>query len=113
LRRGTIRIDGFVSVHAGGTAGEMLTRPLIFTGDQLTVNYATSAAGFLMFELCEPDGSPFEGLTFTECEVLFGNETEHTVTWKQGNDLGRLAGRPIRLRVRLHDADLYAIRFSG
>ena len=30
LRRGTLRLDGFVSVHAGGTEGELLTRPFVF-----------------------------------------------------------------------------------
>ncbi|MFN2351848.1 MAG: hypothetical protein ABR497_07870, partial [Kiritimatiellia bacterium] len=47
LRRGTIRIDGFVSLHAGGEVGEMLTRPLIFDGVRLIVNFATSASGTL------------------------------------------------------------------
>ncbi|MFN2351026.1 MAG: hypothetical protein ABR497_03675 [Kiritimatiellia bacterium] len=31
LRRGTLRVDGFVSINAGEQAGEMLTRPLIFS----------------------------------------------------------------------------------
>ena len=33
LRRYTIRQDGFVSVHAGGTKGEFITKPLIFAND--------------------------------------------------------------------------------
>jgi hypothetical protein len=32
LRRGTLRLDGFVSVHAGGTEGELLTRPFVIRG---------------------------------------------------------------------------------
>jgi hypothetical protein len=34
------------------------------------------------------------------------------VVWKQGSDVGKLAGQPIRLRFVLNDADLYAIRFQ-
>ncbi len=41
LRRGTVRTDGFVSVHAGAKAvGEILTRPLKFSGNHMVVNSA-------------------------------------------------------------------------
>lgn len=48
-----------------------------------------------------------------ESETLFGNEIEHSVTWKRGGDVSRLAGKPVRLRVRLFDADLYSFRFGN
>ncbi|MFN2352554.1 MAG: hypothetical protein ABR497_11485, partial [Kiritimatiellia bacterium] len=53
LRRGTLRTDGFVSLHAGADPGELVTRPLLFSGSRLEINYATSAIGALMFELCD------------------------------------------------------------
>ena len=31
--------------------------------------------------------------------------------WKQGPDVGALAGKPVRLRFVLKDADLYSLRF--
>ncbi|MGD9496318.1 MAG: hypothetical protein AB7Y46_08405 [Armatimonadota bacterium] len=113
LRRGTIRTDGFVSVHAGGEAGEMLTRPLVFSGERLVVNYATSAVGWLRFELCDEAGEPIEGFSLVDSEVLFGNELAHEVTWRGSTDVSALAGRPVRLRVQLQDADLYSIRFAA
>jgi hypothetical protein len=113
LRRGTIRTDGFVSLHAGGDPGEVLTRPLIFSGDRLVVNYATDAVGWLRFELCEADGTPIEGFSLADSELLFGNEIEHEVSWRGGGDVSALAGRPVRLRVRLENADLYSLRFAG
>ncbi len=113
LRRGTIRTDGFVSLHSGGEVGEVLTRPLVFTGDQLVVNYQTSAIGWLRFELCEEDGSPIDGFSLVESEQLFGNEIAHTVMWAGDPDVSELAGRPVRLRVRMQDADLYSIRFAS
>ncbi len=112
LRRGTIRTDGFASVHAGADPGEVLTRPLVFDGERLVVNYATDAVGWLRFELCEPDGTPIEGFTMVDSELLFGNEIEHEVMWAGGGDVSALAGRPVRLRVRLENADLYSIRFA-
>jgi hypothetical protein len=102
-----------VSLHADGEPGEVLTRPLVFTGEKLVVNYATDAVGTLYVELCEPDGTPIEGFTLVDSEMLFGNEIEHTVTWGGESDISNLAGRPVRLRVRLENADLYSIRFVG
>jgi hypothetical protein len=104
-------VDGFVSVHSGGTPGKMLTRPLVFSGNRLSVNYATSAAGSLRFEMCEANGKPIEGFSLEDSEILFGNEIEHTVNWKGNSDLKQLSGKPVCLRVRLHDADLYSVRF--
>lgn len=113
LRRGTLRLDGFASLHAGGEPGEMLTRPLVFDGKRLVVNFETSAAGSLRFELTDEQGKPLEGFTLTESEELFGNDVAYAVSWMGGGDVGALAGRPVRLRVRLHDADFYAFRFDS
>jgi|GEM_PF-278352 len=113
LRRGTIRVDGFASLHAGGEGvGEMLTRPLVYGGRRLEINYATSAAGTMLFALCDEAGNAFDGFSLEDSEMLYGNELAHVVTWRGSeSDLGRFAGRPVRLRVRMQDADLYAIRF--
>ena len=111
LRRGTIRTDGFVSLHSGGAPGEMLTRPLVFEGSQLQINYATDATGWMRFELCDEDGKAIEGFSLYESDVLFGNEIEGKVAWASDADLTPLAGRPVRLRIRMENADLYSLRF--
>lgn len=111
IRRGTIRTDGFVSVRADGDdLGEMLTRPFTFTGNKLVVNYATSAVGMIRFELCDVHGNAIDGFELHN-NMVFGNEIEHPVHWHNDRDLGELAGTPVRLRVQMHDADLYSIRF--
>lgn len=113
VRRGTLRTDGFVSLHADASdSGEILTRPFIFDGNRLEVNYATSAIGSIRFELCDIEGNAFPGFSLTDCRELFGNEIRHTVQWKDGPDVSALAGQPVRLRVRLTDADLYSFRFT-
>lgn len=115
LRRGTLRVDGFASIHAGANeVGEMLTRPFRFSGSSLEVNYATSANGALLFELCDASGTPIPNFTFADSETLFGNEIAHTVVWRGASThVDALAGRPVRLRVRLRDADMFAIRFPA
>jgi hypothetical protein len=42
---------------------------------------------------------------------VIGNEIERAVEWK-GGDLSALAGKPVRLRFVMADADLYAVRFE-
>ena len=112
LRRGTIRTDGFVSLGAGAAGGELLTRPFTFTGKHLVVNYDTSAAGSVRFELCTETGDPYEGFALADSEQLYGSEITHEVKWTNGSNVSTLAGKPTRLRVRLKDADLYSFQFA-
>ena len=113
FRRFVLRTDGFASVHAGADAGELLTRPLRFTGGRLVVNYATSAGGSLRVEIDDADGRPLPGYAFADARNLVGDAIEQTIAWKQGEDVGSLAGRVVRLRFALLEADLYALQFTA
>jgi len=112
LRRYTLRVDGFVSMHAPMSGGEFVTKPLIFDGKALVINFATSAAGSVRVEIQNADGQPIPGFTLADCPPIFGDTIEHPVAWKVGRDLSALSGQPIRLRFALKDADLYALRFG-
>jgi hypothetical protein len=111
LRRGTIRVDGFASVNAGYEGGEMVTHPVQFSGSELVLNYATSAAGSVRVEVQDVDGRPIPGYTLDECPEIYGDEIEHVVAWKTERDLASVAGQAVRLRFVLKDADLYSLRF--
>ncbi len=110
--RYVLRTDGFVSVNAGYAAGELLTRPLVFAGDRLRVNFSTSAAGSLRVELQQPDGTPIHGFTRDDCIPLIGDEIDGQVHWKSDTDLSTLAGKPVRLCWILQECDLYSFQFS-
>ena len=56
LERMALRTDGFVSVHAGYSGGELVTRSLTFQGDTLVLNFATSAAGSIRIEIQDTQG---------------------------------------------------------
>jgi len=112
IRRYTCRIDGFVSLHAAMSGGEMVTKPLVFSGTRLVLNFSTSAAGSVQVEIQDKDGTPVQGFRLSDCPPMFGDSIDRTVTWKNGPDLAGLAGKPIRLRFVLKDADLYALRFA-
>lgn len=113
LRRYTLRIDGFVSARADLSGGELVTRPLVFEGGQLTLNYATSAAGSLQVEVQDAGGQAMPGFSLEDSPEIFGDRIDGPVAWNGGAELGELAGKPIRLRVVLKDADLYSFRFGG
>ncbi len=110
VRRGTLRTDGFVSVSAGAGGGELLTQPFVFSGDRLLVNYETSASGSIEVVLTDEDGVDIT--EFSTGSTLYGNEIEQVVVWRGNGDVGRLAGQPVRLRVRMKDADFYSFRFD-
>ena len=107
VRRFTFRTDGFVSVHAGGE-GAIVTKPLIFSGSQLFVNIASK--GPTRIELQDAHGKSLPGFTLEQCIAITGDHIEQTVTWKSG-ELAAMAGKPVRLRFELRDADLYSIQF--
>jgi hypothetical protein len=107
LRRLTIRKHGFASMHAGATEGEFITKPISFAGDRMTINFSTSAAGSVRVELQDEAGK-----TLAESEAIYGDELEHVVEWKGSCAIAAHAGKPVRLRFVLKDADVYAFQFA-
>ncbi|MBI3462461.1 MAG: hypothetical protein HY000_05285 [Planctomycetes bacterium] len=112
LRRGVLRTDGFVSVRAPYAGGELVTKPLLFRGRKLVLNYATSAAGSVQVELLDATGKTLPGFALADCPEIYGDEIEGIVGWKSGSDVSSLAGKPLRLRLVLRDADVYSMRFA-
>lgn len=74
------------------------------------MNYATSAAGSIQVELQDLEGRAISG--FELSDEIYGDEIDGKIGWKSGADVSRLAGKPVRLRVVLKDADLYSLRFA-
>ncbi len=112
LRRYTLRLDGFVSIQAPMSGGECLTELISFDGCELHLNFATSAAGEIRIELQDESGTPLPGFSLEDSEPLFGDAVDRQVTWKGHPDLAQHAGKPVRLRFTLRDADLFAYRFA-
>jgi len=72
LRRYTLRTHGFASVNAPYQGGELVTKPLKFTGKNLVINFATSAPGYLRFEIQDQEGKPVSGYTLEESNEVIG-----------------------------------------
>lgn len=113
LRRYTLRLDGFVSAHAGGQVGQLRTKSLTFDGNELSINFKTSAAGGIRIELQTEDGKAIPGYSLADCPTIFGDDVNRIVQWKTGSDLSKVSGKPVRLLIEIKDADLYSFQFRG
>jgi len=113
VRRATIRTDGFVSIRMPYSGGGFTTKPFLFDGQHLRLNYQTSAFGDLKVEIQDASGKPIPGYSLADAQELFGNSIAEVYQWKGGDDLSKLAGTPIRLRFVGRDADVYSIQFDN
>lgn len=113
IRRYSLRVDGFVSVNAPLSGAEVITRPLIFEGSELSVNFSASAAGSLRVEIQDETGWAKPGFELENCVEALGDDLDRRIRWKNGQDVSALAGAPVRIRFQLFDADLFAFRFCG
>ena len=109
LRRYSLRLDGFASLRAPLAGGATVTRPFVFEGQSLSINFATSSRGSLRFQFETPEGQPVAGYTLEDCGELIGNAVDRPVVFRGSADVAPLAGRPVRLRVAMRDADLFAL----
>lgn len=112
LQRLTLRIDGFASLHADYAGGEMTTKPFTFTGKALHLNLATGAAGSVAVEIQDAEGKPLPGFTLADCKAISYDDIDRVISWKTGSDVSALAGKPVRLRWVIKDADVFSFRFE-
>lgn len=113
LRRYTFRVDGFVSLNAPLSAGEMVTKPIRFQGKQLSLNFSTSGAGGILVELQDTNGKAIPGFAIADCYEQFGDTLDRRILWKSGKDVSELSDTPVRLKFLLKDADLFSWKFEN
>ena len=105
----TLRRDGFASMETDGE-GELVTRPLKFSGKCLFVNL-DAAGGELLVEVADRRGIVIEPFSLANCRPVRADSTRERVAWN-GGDLAALAGREVRFRFRLRHGKLYAFWVS-
>lgn len=107
LRRYGIRLDGFFSWRCDFKTGKIITKPMIFCGDTLHMNFSTSALGYVHIRILDAEGNPLEGY---DSGRHFGDSVDREVIFDR--PVSELAGRPVRLEITMSDADLYSFKFS-
>lgn len=118
VERMVLRTDGFVSLRAGYPGGEWISKPVVFRGSQLFLNYSTSANGSIRIEIQDAaSGQPIPGFVLEDSPVIFGDRISGAVDWghQKGmtdrSPLRALQGRAVRLRFVMKEADLYSLQF--
>jgi hypothetical protein len=106
-----LRRDGFVSLDAED-AGELVTKPVIFEGGRLILNLACEADGYATVELLDEADQPLPGYAQSDADRLAGDSVSRIATWRGKSDVRSLAGKPVKLRLALRRAKLYAFGFE-
>jgi len=105
LYRYTMRIDGFVSYNATYKPQILTTKPFIFEGDQLFINFSTSAIGYIYIKIKGEDGNEINSYE------LFGDKIDRQVGFKDGTP-AQFKGKPVVLEIKMSDADIYSFIFK-
>ena len=104
--RYTLRTDGFISINTGIKKGTLLTKPFLFSGKELILNYSTSASGSLKIEIQNAKGVPL-GSSIS----VSGDKISEVVKWKKSEMIKKLKGQAIRLKFTMTECDLYSFKF--
>ena len=113
FRRFTLRTDGFASVHGGADSGELLTKVFTFAGQELSLNFSTSAGGSVKVEIQDAGGVPMPGYALVDTQPMVGDAIDRVVVWKGRSEVAPLEGKAVRLRLVLQEADVFALQFRA
>ncbi|MCL2517351.1 MAG: hypothetical protein FWF15_02190 [Oscillospiraceae bacterium] len=105
MYRYTIRIDGFVSYHATYKPQILTTKPFIFDGDELIINFSTSAIGYLYIKIKDEDGNEINSYE------IFGDKIDRQIGFIDGSP-SQFKGKPVVMEIKMSDADIYSFKFE-
>lgn len=111
VRRFSYRKDGFVALHADD-AGEVITKPIIFDGDTLFLNYRTLRGGGLRIAIQDEKGQPIDGFSLADFDRIEGDHIDQVATWGGNGSLKSLAGKPVRLHLTFWNTEVFAFQFK-
>ena len=107
IYRHTVRLDGFVSLYGPWYGTVIYTKPFIYDGDELYINFATSAYGYVNVQIKALDTG--ESISTDE---IFGDSTGRHVRFKGGKTPALLKGRPVIMKMDVKDAHIYSFKFE-
>lgn len=103
LRRYVLRVDGFVSRHAGYKKAKIVTKKFTFEGDTLELNFSTSAIGYLYVRLKDEDDNEISS------KKIFGDKVDRIIDFD--GLVSEFSGKAITMEIEMCDADVYSFRF--
>ena len=99
----SLRLDGFVSLDPESTTGRLLTKPLMPEGEQLFLNASCKENGCISVEAISESGD-----TIAVSHRVTGDGVRLPVRWQQDVKLNSPVSHPVRLKMNLDNASLYA-----
>ena len=106
------RRDGFVSLRADAGGGSLLTSPFVPDGPELHLNLDASK-GEATVQACDIQGRPVEAWSASKpSDPIRGDHLDAIVRWDPSDWATRI-GKPVTLRIRMRNADLYSFWTSA
>ena len=87
------------SIHADFNGGALLTKPFVFKGDELEMNFSTSAAGGIKTAILNNDNKAYDGFEMSESIEAIGNYINGKARWKNKENLSSLEGKVVKLKI--------------
>ena len=103
-----LRRDGFASLNAGQTPGQIITRPMTFKGECLFVNVEVADGGWVKAAVLSRDSEPIESYTLDDSIALTEDITKGRMVWKSMKELAEPGDGHLRLVFQLKNARLYS-----
>lgn len=100
----SIRVDGFASFKADYKGATLTTKPFVFEGEELYINFRTSAAGRIYVTIADEEGNSKRSIE------LFGNNIDARVPF--GKSLTEFAGKNVTLTFDMRDAEMFSFKFE-
>jgi hypothetical protein len=118
----TLPQNRWLGLLAGPQRGTLVTKPLLFTGSKLIVDLDASVPLQAphqppRFDECalraaieDQSGGAIEGFGIERSNILSRSGPQE-ISWA-GADLGKLAGKPVRIRFEMRNTALYSFQFQ-
>ena len=106
IHRYALRQDGFVSYHGRYRTEKLVTRGIVFAGNEMLVNFRTSGGGRMFVTIRNEKGE-----SIRTCE-MFGDKVDRVAAFDK-DAVAAFAGKPVVVEFELSDADIYSFRFRN
>ena len=105
LYRYSLRLDGFVSRTSTLKPQMLVTKPFVYEGKELEINFETSALGYMKFKLRANDGTELWS------KEVMGNKVDRIVGFENGTPAD-LSGKEVVMEIEMSDASIYSFKFN-
>ena len=109
----TLRRDGFACWEAGSAGGTVTTRPMQMRWASWPMMNVDASKGEVRLELLDVDDKPIDGCSAADCLPITGDHIRKVVEYKEGRGTFVRHTGPVKLRIHLKNAKLYAIKMPN